>query len=198
VLAIILGAVFLAALSVGRYSVPLGETARILIHQVLELTGLDTVFDLRHTWTKQEETVITLVRLPRSLMAVLVGGALAVSGAALQALFRNPLVSPDVIGVSSAASFGGVLAIALGGGGLILMSGSFALGLAAAAIVMALGRIRADSPILTIVLGGIVTAAFFDALVSLITYLADPYTTLPSITFWLMGRCQRPPGPSLG
>ncbi|MDR1634802.1 MAG: iron ABC transporter permease [Bifidobacteriaceae bacterium] len=186
-LAAALGVAFLVALSVGRYSVPLNEAARILAAQGLEITGLDSWFDLRRTWTDQEQTVITLVRLPRSLMAVLAGGALAVSGAALQALFRNPLVSPDVIGVSSASSFGGVLAIALGGGGLILMGGAFALGLAAAALVMAMGRIRASSPILTIVLGGIVVSAFFNALVSLVTYLADPYTTLPSITFWLMG-----------
>jgi iron complex transport system permease protein len=182
-----LGLIFLLALSVGRYSVPLNEAARILVHQALDLTGLDALFDVRHTWTQQEQTVISMVRLPRSLMALLAGGALAVSGAALQALFRNPLVSPDVIGVSSAASFGGVLAIALGGGGLVLMGGSFVLGLAAAVLVMTLGRIRTGSPILTIVLGGIVVAAFFDALVSLVTYLADPYTTLPSITFWLMG-----------
>jgi iron complex transport system permease protein len=187
VLTAALGLAFLLALSVGRYSVPLNETARILAHQALDFVGLDGLFDLRPTWTRQELTVISMVRLPRSAMAVLAGGALSVAGAALQALFRNPLVSPDVIGVSSAASFGGVLAIALGGGGVVLMGGSFAMGLAAAALVMTLGRLRTSSPILTIVLGGIVVSAFFNALVSLVTYLADPYTTLPSITFWLMG-----------
>ncbi|WP_427871185.1 FecCD family ABC transporter permease [Leucobacter luti] len=139
------------------------------------------------SWTEKERTAVAMIRAPRALMAALAGAALAVSGAVLQALFRNPLVSPDVIGVSSAASFGGVLVIMIGGGGVALMSGSFAAGLVAALLVMLLGRIRTGSPVLTIVLGGIVVSAFFDALVSLVTYLADPYTTLPSITFWLMG-----------
>src|SRR5699024_10563168 len=126
---------------------------------------------------------------PRSkvLLTILVGAALAVSGAVLQSLFRNPLVSPDVIGVSSAASFDGVLTILFGLGSLALVSGAFAAGLAAALLIMALGRIRTGSPILTIVPGGIVVSALFNALVSLVIYLADPYTTLPSITFWLMG-----------
>jgi iron complex transport system permease protein len=118
---------------------------------------------------------------------VLVGGALSVAGATLQAVLRNPLVSPDVVGVSSAASFGGVLAILLAGSGFALMGGAFICGVAAVGLVMLLGKLRTSSPILTIVLGGIVVSAFFNALVSLVTYLADPYETLPAITFWLMG-----------
>lgn len=179
-LAVLLLIACVIAMGAGRLSVAPLDVIGIVLREL----GITAVPE---TWSAKEETAVTLIRAPRALMAVIAGAALAVSGAVLQALFRNPLVSPDVIGVSSAASFGGVLAILLGGGGTALVTGSFVAGLAAVAVVMLIGRIRTGSPILTIVLGGIVVAAFFDALVSLVTYLADPYTTLPSITFWLMG-----------
>ncbi|MBM7278597.1 iron ABC transporter permease [Gordonia rubripertincta] len=118
---------------------------------------------------------------------MLVGGGLALGGAALQAAFRNPLVSPQILGVFSGASFGGVLALIFGLGSAFLVGGAFLFGLVALGMVLLIGRTRAGGPILTIVHGGVVTSAFFSALVSFITYVADPYTTLPSIVFWLMG-----------
>ncbi|WP_345751282.1 FecCD family ABC transporter permease [Microbacterium rhizophilus] len=175
----------LVAVGAGQLAVPIGRVVEILTHDAAALLGLDS--GIPASWTRGEQAAVSLIRAPRALLAILVGAALAVSGAVLQALFRNPLVSPDVIGVSSAASFGGVLAIAVGAGGVALMSGAFVTGLLAALLVMLLGRLRTSSPVLTIVLGGIVVSAFFNALVSLVTYVADPYTTLPSITFWLMG-----------
>lgn len=179
-LALALLVLVVVSLGLGRLYVAPADVIGISLRE-LGFTGIPV------TWDDKAHTAVTLIRAPRVLTAVLVGAALSVSGAVLQALFRNPLVSPDVIGVSSAASFGGVLAILIGGGGLMLMGGAFVFGLLAAVLVMALGKIRTGSPVLTIVLGGIVVAAFFNALVSLVTYLADPYTTLPSITFWLMG-----------
>jgi len=186
-LAAALFAVAVVAMSVGRYAVPAVEVVRILGHDLAQILHLDGLIEIGRTWTDQEAVVVSTVRAPRTVLAVMVGGALAVAGAVLQALFRNPLVSPDVIGVSSASSFGGVLAILLGGSGAVLMGGAFAGGLAATGFVMAFGRIRTASPLLTIVLGGIVISAFFNALVSFVTYVADPYETLPAITFWLMG-----------
>jgi iron complex transport system permease protein len=174
-----------AALGVGRLAVPFGTAAAVIVDQLAGLVGLNT--GLAVDATAAEASAVWLIRAPRVVLAIVVGAALAVSGAVLQSLFRNPLVSPDVIGVSSAASFGGVLTILLGVGGVWLVSGAFVAGLAAALLVLTLGRLRTGSPILTIVLGGIVISALFNALVSLVTYLADPYTTLPSITFWLMG-----------
>lgn len=96
-------------------------------------------------------------------------------------------MSPQILGVSSGASFGGVLALIFGLGSVFLVGGAFLFGLVALGMVLLIGRTRAGGPILTIVLGGVVTSAFFSALVSFITYVADPYTTLPSIVFWLMG-----------
>lgn len=174
------------AIGVGKLSIPPLTVVNILAHDLGEALGLVSDSGAQ-AWTDGERSAVTLIRAPRVLMAMIVGGALAVSGAALQAVFRNPLVSPDVIGVSSGSAFGGVLAILLGAGTGVLLTGSFVAGLLAALGVMVIGKIRTMNPILTIVLGGIVVSAFFNALVSLITYVADPYTTLPNITFWLMG-----------
>ncbi|CAM3187830.1 Iron chelate uptake ABC transporter, FeCT family, permease protein [Prescottella defluvii] len=171
-------AVGLISLSVGRYTVPVNEVARILINEVISLP---------RTWTDAESNVVLGVRLPRVLLGMIVGGGLALGGAALQAAFRNPLVSPQILGVSSGASFGGVLALMFGLGSTFLVGGAFLFGLAALGMVLLIGRTRSGGAILMIVLGGVVTSAFFSALVSFITYVADPYSTLPSIVFWLMG-----------
>lgn len=168
----------LLSLSLGRYPVPFNEVLRMIAGQV---------FDIRQTWTAQEEQVVLGSRLPRVLLALVIGAGLALSGATLQAVFRNPLVSPQVVGVSNGASFGGVLAMVLGLGYLGLVSFSFAMGMAALALVIWIGRSRTGSSILMIVLGGVVVSALFSALVSFMTLIADPYTELPSIVFWLMG-----------
>lgn len=173
------------AIGIGSLAISPLRVAEIIGNELALRLGIGGT--LSPEWTAGENSAVLLVRAPRILLAVLVGGSLAVSGAALQALFRNPLVSPDVIGVSSGAAFGGVLMILLSMSAVTIMLGAFASGLLAAIIVMVIGKIRTSNPVLTIVLGGIVVSAFFNALVSLVTYLADPYTTLPSITFWLMG-----------
>lgn len=190
--AIIIAALFVSlmvlmfiAIGLGQLNISPIRVAQILWNDLLNVLHLGGSSDV--AWSEGERSAVSLVRAPRIVLAIIVGGALAISGAALQALFRNPLVSPDVIGVSSASAFGGVLMIMLQLGSIAIVTGAFSTGLLAAIIVMAIGRIRTSSPILTIVLGGIVVSAFFNALVSLITYIADPYTTLPSITFWLMG-----------
>ncbi|MCQ2002121.1 FecCD family ABC transporter permease [Arthrobacter zhaoxinii] len=184
--ALILCAVALVSMAAGRFWVPPNEILRILFNEVTALFGGDGM--LRRTWTEQEATVVLDVRLPRVLLAFLVGGALSLGGACLQALFRNPLVSPDIIGVTAGASFGGVLVLTLGLSGGWMVGGAFGFGLAALAGVLLLGRLGGrDNAMLMIVLGGIVVAAFFNALVSFMTYLADPYSELPSIVHWLLG-----------
>ncbi|MCQ1951262.1 iron ABC transporter permease [Arthrobacter sp. zg-Y859] len=183
---LILCAVALVSMAAGRYWVPPNEILRILFNEVTALFGGEGM--LRRTWTEQEATVVLDVRLPRVLLAFLVGGALSLGGACLQALFRNPLVSPDIIGVTAGASFGGVLVLTLGLSGGWMVGGAFGFGLAALAGVLLLGRLGGrDNAMLMIVLGGIVVAAFFNALVSFMTYLADPYSELPSIVHWLLG-----------
>lgn len=177
-MATLLVGVIVIALSVGRYHVPLASVVQTLASHVSPITN---------TASDTEQNVVWLVRLPRVLLALLVGGGLGISGAALQAIFRNPLVSPDIIGVSSGASFGGALALMLGLGSAYLVGGAFVFGMVALAILFAVTQGREGTPMLMVVLGGVVTGSFFSALVALVTYLADPYTTLPAIVFWLLG-----------
>ncbi|HEV7306576.1 iron ABC transporter permease [Ensifer sp.] len=133
-------------------------------------------------------TVLWNVRLPRVAGALLIGAALAGAGATYQGLFRNPLVSPDILGVSGGASLGAVAGIFLSLPVLAIQAASFAGGLLAVAAVYAIGvTIRGRDPALTLVLAGIAIGAIVGAGISLIKILADPYDQLPAITYWLLG-----------
>lgn len=133
-------------------------------------------------------TVFWNVRLPRVVAAVVVGGALAAAGATFQGLFRNPLVSPDLLGVSVGASLGAVLGIFLSLPFLFIQGLAFAFGLAAVSLVYIVGgMIKARDPALTLVLVGIAVQALIGAGISLLKILADPYDQLPAITYWLLG-----------
>lgn len=177
-MAVVLVFVMVGALAVGRYGVPLGHVVQVLTARI---------FPTSHPPDQIEQNVVLLVRMPRILLALLVGGGLAIAGAALQATFRNPLVSPEIIGVSSGASLGGVLALLLGLGSAYLVGGAFVFGLAAIGLLFMITAGRSGAPMIMVVLAGVVVGSFFTALVSLVTYLADPYTTLPAIVFWLLG-----------
>jgi iron complex transport system permease protein len=134
------------------------------------------------------DEVLWQIRLPRIALASLVGFALGAAGAAFQHLFRNPLVAPDTLGVSSGAALGAVVAIFVGAGAIVAGVAAFVAGLATVALVMLLAtRIRAHDPVLTLVLIGVVVASLCGAAVSLAKFVADPYNQLPAITFWLMG-----------
>ena len=140
-------------------------------------------------WTGNPEVahVIWNIRFPRMVAALLVGGALSVAGAAYQSLFRNPLVSPDVLGASSGAGFGAALAIVLGLGSAGLQGVAFIFGLLAVLGAWSVSRMTRRDQMLALVLGGIIVSALFSAGVSILKYLADPDRELPAITFWLMG-----------
>lgn len=134
------------------------------------------------------ETVLYNIRLPRVLAAGLVGSSLAAAGAAYQSLFRNPLVSPDILGVSTGAGLGAVIGILLGLPVLAIEGFGFAGGLMTVMIVTALARaLRGSGDVLVLVLAGIVIGALAGAAISLVKVLADPYDQLPAITFWLLG-----------
>ena len=179
-LALLLLALALVSLAIGRYPVPLDSLVGILAAPVLPLV---------HDWTSEAETVVLQIRLPRVLAAMLVGAALAVSGSAYQGLFRNPMVSPDILGVSAGASLGAALAILFGYGMLGIQTLAFGGGLLAVAATWGIGTAlgRRGDPVLVTVLAGIIIGTLFMAFVSLVKFVADPYNTLPTITFWLMG-----------
>jgi len=133
--------------------------------------------------------VLLGIRIPRLIAAVSAGGALAISGAAYQGLFRNPMVSPDILGVSSGSGFGAAMAILLSMPVATVQLMSFAGGITAVMAAVAVSRVigRNNDSVLVLVLSGIVISSLFGALLSLLKYIADPLDKLPAITYWLMG-----------
>lgn len=177
-LAVLLVATAVASLGVGRFDIAFPRVVQILFSPWLP--AADPV-------TPTEWSVVTIVRLPRVIMAAMAGAGLSLAGATLQGLFRNPLVGPQVVGVSSGAAFGGTLAILAGWQGAGLVGAAFASGLSALMLVWALSSAVSKSNILVLVLAGVVVSGFFGALVSLVQFVSDSQEKLPVIVFWLLG-----------
>lgn len=136
--------------------------------------------------------VLVWIRLPRCLMAILVGMGLSVSGAVYQALFRNPLVSPDILGVSAGCTLGAALGIILPGESVSLVQFlSFICGLIAVSMTLGIARLIAIRPVVVMILAGMVVLSFFNALLMILKYFSDPYDELPGIVFWIMGSLTR-------
>jgi iron complex transport system permease protein len=173
-LTLILLATTIFSFGVGRYSLSAGEILKyIFFNQYAD----DNI-----------PILITQVRMPRIFGAILAGGALAVSGAAYQGLFRNPMVSPDILGVSSGAGFGAAMAIVFSMGVVGIQAMAFLCGLLAVGLSLVLSRMMANyDKILVLVLSGMIVGSLFSALLSLMKYVADSESKLPDITFWLMG-----------
>jgi iron complex transport system permease protein len=176
-LAALLAVLIVGASLVGAFPLSVAEAWTAMARK---LTGAPTV--------GQIDTVLFEVRLPRVFAAVLVGASIAAAGAAYQTLFRNPLVSPDILGVSTGAGLGAVLGIflSLPFAGIQLLA--FVVGLATVGLVYAIaGLVHGREPILVLVLAGVVVGSLAGACISLLKILADPYDQLPAIVFWLLG-----------
>ena len=182
----LLPVLFFVSLFIGRYDVSPLHVIQLLTAPVINLFPADLIH-ITPAWTATEESVIYQIRLPRVIAAVIVGAGLAIAGAAYQGLFKNPLVSPDILGVASGAGFGAALAILLSWNMMMIQLSAFGFGILAVTITYLLSRFYRTTPTLILVLSGIIVAAFFTALISLTKYVADPYEKLPAITFWLMG-----------
>ncbi|WP_341301790.1 iron ABC transporter permease [Lysinibacillus sp. FSL H8-0500] len=166
------------SLGVGRFEVGLEQLLKILASQIIPIEP---------TWTEMEETVVINIRLPRILLALLIGGGLAIAGASFQGMFGNPLVSPDILGVSAGAGFGASLGILLFGQNFATQIMALLFGLGAIGFTFLIAGARKNAPIFMFVLAGIITSALFNALISLTKFVADPEEKLPAITYWLMG-----------
>jgi iron complex transport system permease protein len=176
---LILLGVVIAALVMGRYWIGFDT----LVQVVLSALKGDEGKQLLAT----PSMVLFSVRLPRVMVAVVVGAALSVSGAVFQGLFRNPLVSPSILGVSSGASFGAMLAIFFAGSSAWAVgSSAFLCGLIAVFLAYQIGR-RGGNSVTSLVLAGVIISALFTAGVSFLKYRADPYQQLPAMVFWTMG-----------
>ncbi|WP_333840527.1 FecCD family ABC transporter permease [Pelomicrobium sp.] len=173
---LLLGLVILAFM-VGKFPISPGQLLDVLVARLKGAAAPSPV-----------ETVVFQIRGPRIAAAIVVGAALAAAGAAYQGMFRNPLVSPDILGVSSGAALGAALAIFFSLGAAAIQGFAFAGGLVAVAVVYAVGSaVRRHDPMLTLILAGVVIGTLLGALLALIKYLADPYNQLPAITHWLLG-----------
>jgi len=173
--------VVLISFTIGRYRISLSQVADLIKEAI---SGNDLSKASREAWV-----ILSVIRIPRIFLSVMVGAALSASGASFQGLFKNPMVSPDILGVSSAAGAGAALAILLNLSSLGVNLMAFLFGTGAVLLVIQLARIvsRGNSVLLIMVLSGIVVSSIFKALTSLTKYIADSENKLPEITFWLMG-----------
>ncbi|HDX1192908.1 TPA: iron ABC transporter permease [Pasteurella multocida] len=173
---ILLVLVAISACLIGQYHIALQEVWQAVLHIAADNPRTDA------------ETVLWNIRLPRIFTAIIVGAALSVAGATYQGMFKNPLVSPDILGVTAGAGLGAVTAIYFGGSLLTIQIVAFLGGLLAVALVYLISRTAPHhSPTLALVLAGIAIASLLSAGISLLKILSDPYSQLTTITFWLMG-----------
>ena len=186
ILLILLAAVFFLSFLLGRYRVSALQTARLLADRALSGISRGRL-RLAPTWTPEEASVVIQIRLPRILSAALIGAALSAAGASYQAMFRNPMVSPDLLGASTGACFGAALAILLGAGYAVITASSFLFGLAAVGLTYLVGRLSRIRSTLAMVLAGMMVGSLFSAGTSFIKLVADTTDQLPAITYWLMG-----------
>ena len=171
-------ALFLLSFVVGRYGVPMGQVVRILLSGVLPL---------EQTWTDNMAIAVLNVRLPRILLACLVGCGLSAAGTGYQTVFQNPMAAPDILGASSGACFGAALAILTGQGAVMITVFAFLASLLSVALVYLVGNHTRGNRVVNLLLAGIMVGSLFSACTSYIKLVADPTNQLPQITYWLMG-----------
>ena len=169
---------FFGSFMLGRYPIEPWTLIRVLASRVIPVTP---------DWPSQVETVLFNVRLPRVLMAALIGAGLSAAGAAYQGIFKNPMVSPDVLGASSGAGFGAAMGLFLSFSYQGVSFLAFVLGLSAVGAVCLISSRVKYNQTLGLVLAGMMISSLFTAAVSFLKLVADPNNTLPVITYWLMG-----------
>ena len=171
-------ALFLLSFVMGRYGVPLGQVVRILLSGMLPL---------EQTWTDNMVIAVLNVRLPRILLACLVGCGLSAAGTGYQTVFQNPMAAPDILGASSGACFGAALAIMTGQSAVMITVFAFLASLLSVALVYLVGNHTRGNRVVNLLLAGIMVGSLFSACTSYIKLVADPTNQLPQITYWLMG-----------
>lgn len=170
---ILLGAVFIISIGVGRFSISVNEIINLFLGREVDPTVRMVFFSLR---------------LPRTIMVVIAGIGLSVAGNVYQTIFKNPLATPDIIGVSSGANLGAAVAIVFLGGGIYTIAvNAFIGGIAAVLVAMGLTRLSKDKGVSTFVLAGIVIGSLTQGLIMLLKFFADPDRQLAAIEFWAMG-----------
>lgn len=177
-MASVLLALFLLSFVLGRYDVPLAQLLKIL---------LSGIFPIEQTWTDNMAIAVLNVRLPRVLLACLVGCALSAAGTGYQTVFQNPMAAPDILGASSGACTGAALAILTGQSSVMITVFAFGFSLLSVALVYLVGSHARGSRVVNLLLAGIMVGSLFSACTSYTKLVADPTNQLPEITYWLMG-----------
>lgn len=180
ILLVVLIIVFLWSFTVGRFAVSLPELLTVLFRKMLGLSA---------TWSDTLEAVLFNIRIPRIVVALTIGAMLSASGAVFQGLFKNPMVSPDILGASAGAGFGAAIAILYSAGSLTIQLVAFVFGIIAVMLTYFGSRLvsKGNNSVLILVLTGMVVTSLFSAFISLVKFTADPNNKLPEISFWLMG-----------
>lgn len=179
-------AVFFLSFFLGRYDLDFPAVVRILSDRLIRFLSFGKL-GLVPTWTGAQQAIVMNIRLPRILAAVLIGAALSVAGASYQGMFRNPMVSPDLLGASTGAGFGAALAILLGFSYTGITLSSFIFGLSAVLLAYIVSKASRIQTTLAMVLAGVMVSSLFSAGTSFIKLVADTDSQLPAITYWLMG-----------
>lgn len=169
---------FFISFTVGRYAISLPDLLRTIYYHYVNPAKIAD---------PNMETVLFNIRLPRTFAALLVGGGLSVSGAAYQGMFKNPLVSPDVLGATAGAGLGAALALLLSKPNTVIQIYAFIFCLLSVFMTTVINKTIAKDPILGLVLGGMLVGSLLSAGTSYIKIVADSEDKLPNITFWLMG-----------
>lgn len=177
VLSLIFVGAVLFSFWIGYYPLSPGEVVKAFLSR----------FGYQGAVSERAVTIFWSIRFPRILSAVLIGSALSVAGSVYQGMFRNPLVSPDILGVSSGASLGAALGILNGASAWHIQAAAFAGGILAVAFSYLISRKSAHSQTLSLVLTGSMIMALCNSGVTMIKYISDPNDVLQQITFWLMG-----------
>ncbi len=177
-LAVLMVALAAISLMLGRYPIDLGQAVAMLVNCVIPIDP---------TWTEQQSTLFFNVRLPRILLALMVGCCLSVAGAAYQGTFQNPLVSPDILGASQGAAFGAAVAILCGFTAVMVSVSAFLFALLTVFLVLLISARAKGNHMMVVVLAGVMVSSLFQAGVSYAKLVADPTDELADITYWLMG-----------
>lgn len=168
----------IVSFGLGRYPISVKELLGILLSRVFPITPF---------WDETMELILFNVRLPRILLACLVGCSLSAAGAAYQGVFQNPMAAPDILGASHGAAFGAALAILLALGSRLVTLTAFAMAMLTVLLVWFVSQRAKGQRVLSLVLSGIMISSLFSACTSFIKLVADPNDQLPAITYWLMG-----------
>ena len=178
ILIMLYASVFVLSFSIGRYPVHPVELMKILLSRILPI---------EQDWTPQAQSVVFSIRLPRIIASSLIGAGLSLSGLIFQMIFRNPMVSPDVLGTSTGAGFGASLALLWALPSFSIPILAFAGGMLAVLLVWRIASKVPSNQVLGLILGGIMISSLFQSGTSFIKLVADPEDELPAITYFLMG-----------